>query len=499
MGLFSPLASLTVRGARPTDKASAAVPAADPGVPVVPRPETGLDPLQVAPVTDATVTVIGAVVIDALIGLSAFFSSSEIAMFSLAKHRVDSMVEDGVPGAGTVSRLKSNPHRLLITILVGNNIVNIAMSSIATAIVGIYFDAGTAVLVSTFGITTLVLLFGESAPKSYAVENTESWALRIARPLKYSEYLLLPLVVVFDRLTRIINEVTGGRSAIETSYITRDEIQNLIETGEREGVIEEDEREMLDRIFRFNQTIAKEVMTPRLDMTAVPKDATIDEAIETCVQSDHERVPVYDANLDNIIGIVTIRDLVREKHYGEGDLQLTDLVQPTLHVPESKNIDDLLTEIQDNRLRMVIVIDEFGTTEGLVTLEDMVEEIVGDILGDDEEEALERVSDRETLVRGEVNIDEVNEALGLDLPEGEEFETLAGFVFNRAGRLVEEGEQITYEGVTIRIEQVDNTRILKARITTPDEPEADEAEADAEADRTDTGVPAPESASGQAE
>ena len=495
MGLFPPLAPLIARIPNTADR----TPSADHGVPVAVRPETAFDPLQVAPVTDATVTVIGAVVIVALIGLSAFFSSSEIAMFSLAKHRVDSMVENGIPGAETVNRLKSNPHRLLITILVGNNIVNIAMSSIATAIVGIYFDPGTAVLASTFGITTLVLLFGESAPKSYAVENTESWALRIARPLKYSEYVLLPLVVVFDRLTRIINRVTGGRSAIETSYITRDEIQNLIETGEREGVIEEEEREMLDRIFRFNQTIAKEVMTPRLDMTAVPKDATIDEAIETCVQSDHERVPVYDGNLDNIIGIVTIRDLVREKHYGEGDLQLTDLVQPTLHVPESKNIDDLLTEIQDNRLRMVIVIDEFGTTEGLVTLEDMVEEIVGDILEDDEEEALERVSDRETLVRGEVNIDEVNEALGLDLPEGEEFETLAGFVFNRAGRLVEEGERITYEGITIRIEQVDNTRILKARITTPDEPEADEAEADAEADRTDTGVPAPESASGQAE
>ena len=497
MGLSPPLTSFTARSHPLVDGANAAVPTT--GSPATVGPAAPPELLQTAPITDTTVTIAGAVVIVILIGLSAFFSSSEIAMFSLAKHRVDSMVEDGIPGSKTVNHLKENPHRLLITILVGNNIVNIAMSSIATAIVGIYFDPGTAVLASTFGITTLVLLFGESAPKSYAVENTESWALRIARPLKYSEYVLLPLVVVFDRLTRIINRVTGGRSAIETSYITRDEIQNLIETGEREGVIEEEEREMLDRIFRFNQTIAKEVMTPRLDMTAVPKDATIDEAIETCVQSDHERVPVYDGNLDNIIGIVTIRDLVREKHYGEGDLQLTDLVQPTLHVPESKNIDDLLTEIQDNRLRMVIVIDEFGTTEGLVTLEDMVEEIVGDILEDDEEEALERVSDRETLVRGEVNIDEVNEALGLDLPEGEEFETLAGFVFNRAGRLVEEGERITYEGITIRIEQVDNTRILKARITTPDEPEADEAEADAEADRTDTGVPAPESASGQAE
>jgi len=470
MGLSPPLTSLVARGLRGSVDRIALGPAASLDSSVA---DAALAPsraiLQAVPVTDTTVAIVGAVAILVLIGFSAFFSSSEIAMFSLAKHRVDSLVEDNVPRAEVVSELKSNPHRLLVTILVGNNIVNIAMSSIATAIVGIFFDPGTAVLASTFGITTLVLLFGESAPKSYAVENTESWALRIARPLKYSEYVLLPLVVVFDYLTRVINKVTGGRSAIETSYITRDEIQDLIQTGEREGVIEEEEREMLDRIFRFNQTIAKEVMTPRLDMTAVPKDASIDEAIETCVQSDHERVPVYDGNLDNIIGIVTIRDLVRENHYGEGTASLTDLVQPTLHVPESKNVDELLTEIQDNRLRMVIVIDEFGTTEGLITLEDMVEEIVGDILEDDEEEAFEVVSDRETLVRGEVNIDEVNEELGLDLPEGEEFETLAGFVFNRAGRLVEEGEEITYDGITIRIEQVDNTRIMKARIVIPEE------------------------------
>jgi len=475
MGLSPPLASLAVERPRGIDDWAAIAPTVESLDGGVVEPAAVLGPiLQALPINDTTVTIAGAAAIFVLIAFSAFFSSSEIAMFSLAKHRIDSLVEDGVPRAEIVSDLKANPHRLLITILVGNNIVNIAMSSIATAIVSIYFDPGAAVLASTFGITTLVLLFGESAPKSYAVENTESWALRIARPLKYSEYVLLPLVVIFDYLTRVINKVTGGRSAIETSYITRDEIQDLIETGEREGVIEEEEREMLDRIFRFNQTIAKEVMTPRLDMTAVAKDATIDEAIETCVQSDHERVPVYDGNLDNIIGIVTIRDLVREKHYGEGTTSLIDIVQPTLHVPESKNVDELLTEIQDNRLRMVIVIDEFGTTEGLVTLEDMVEEIVGDILEDDEEEAFEFLDDRETLVRGEVNIDEVNEALGLELPEGEEFETLAGFIFNRAGRLVEEGEEITYDGISIRIEQVDNTRIMKARITTPEEPDIEE-------------------------
>jgi CBS domain containing-hemolysin-like protein len=420
--------------------------------------------------TDVTLAA-GAVAILVLLGLSAFFSSSEIAMFSLARHRVDSMVEEGVPGAEVVKALKDDPHRLLVTILVGNNIVNIAMSSIATGVLALLsIPPGQSVVIATLGITTLVLLFGESAPKSYAVENTESWSLRIARPLKLSEYALYPLVIVFDYLTRVINQITGGRSAIESSYVTRDEIQNMIQTGEREGVIEEDEREMLDRIFRFNNTIAKEVMTPRLDVTGIPKDASLDEAIETCVQSDHERIPVFDGNLDNVIGIVNVRDLVREKYYGEGTASITDLVQPTLHVPESKNVDELLQEIQAERLQMVIVIDEFGTTEGIITLEDMVEEIVGDILEGDEEEPFEFVGEDAALVRGEVNIDEVNEVLDLELPEGEEFETLAGFIFNRAGRLVEEGEEIEYDGVVIRIEEVDNTRIMRARITRPDEP-----------------------------
>jgi CBS domain containing-hemolysin-like protein len=164
---------------------------------------------------------------------------------------------------------------------------------------------------------------------------------------------------------------------------------------------------------------------------------------------------------------------VREKHYGEGTARLTDIVQPTLHVPESKNVDELLQEIQNERMQMVVVIDEFGTTEGLITMEDMVEEIVGDILEGDEEEPFEFLDDGVCLVRGEVNIDEVNDVLDLDLPEGEEFETLAGFIFNRAGRLVEEGEEIEYDGVVIRIEQVDNTRIMKARITRPSGDEID--------------------------
>jgi len=434
--------------------------------------------------TDSTVTIAGVAVLVVLMGLSAFFSSSEIAMFSLPDYRTDALADEGRPGASTLKQLKTDPHRLLVTILVGNNLVNIAMSSIATGLLAIYFSQGVAVACATFGITAVVLLFGESAPKSYAVENTESWALRIARPLKLSGYMLLPLVVTFDFLTRQVNRLTGGQAAIESGYVTRSEIQDMIETGEREGVIEEEEHEMLQRIFRFNKSIAKEVMTPRLDMTAVPVEASIDEAIQTCIQSGHARVPVYEGSLDNVIGVVHIRDLVRDVNYGEteaSELELDDLISPTLHVPESKNVDELLTEMREERMHMVIVIDEFGTTEGLITMEDMVEEIVGEILEGGEEMPIDHVEDG-AVVQGEVNIHEVNEALEIDLPEGEEFETVAGFVFNRAGRLVEEGEQIEYDGIRITVEEVENTRIKKALLEQVERDEAEEQEGVADAE-----------------
>lgn len=434
--------------------------------------------LSNAPVSSTTIALLGGLFLLILLVLSAFFSSSEIAMFALPPHKVDALVSDGLPGAETLKELKDDPHRLLVTILVGNNIVNIAMSSVATGLLALYFRQSVAVFIATFGITALVLLFGESAPKSYAVENTESYALRIARPLRISEYLLLPLIVTFDYLTRQVNRITGGRAEIESTYVTREEIRDIIETGERAGVLEEDEREMLQRIFRFTNTIAKEVMTPRLDMEAVEKDASIEEAIQTCVQSGHTRLPVYQGSLDNILGIVHVNNLVRDYSYGESeDLELEDLIVETLHVPESKNIDELLAEMREKRLHLVIVIDEFGTTEGLLTMEDITEEIVGEILQAGEEEPMEYIDDNEIIVKGELNIDEVNEALDIDIPEGEEFETIAGFIFNRAGRLVEEGEIIQYNGIDIHVETVENTRILKARVVktaeydpaTPDE------------------------------
>ncbi|WP_227376340.1 hemolysin family protein [Haladaptatus halobius] len=417
--------------------------------------------------SETLITAVGITVLVVLLVLSAFFSSSEIAMFSLTKHRIDALVEKGTPRAQTVASLKSDPHRLLVTILVGNNLVNIAMSSISTAIVGFYFNPGPAVLISTFGITAFVLLFGESAPKSYAVENTESWALRIARPLKLAEYVLFPLIITFDYLTRMVNRITGGRSSIESSYVTRDEIQEMIQTGEREGVIEEDEQEMLQRIFRFTNTIAKEVMTPRLDIVGIEEESTLTEAITRCLESGHTRLPVYVGTLDNIVGTADIHTLVKARRdgiEGENPLNELDLLVPPQHVPESKSVGELLSDMQETRTQMAVVIDEFGTTEGLITVEDLIEEIVGEILEGKEEKPIEKLDETTALVRGDVDIAEVNETLDLDLPDGEEFETVAGLLFNRAGRLVEQGEQFECDGVPLLVEAVEKTRIKWVRI-----------------------------------
>ena len=412
-----------------------------------------------------TVTAVGVVLILLLLVGSGFFSSSEIALFSLPSHQIDAMVEQGLRGARAVRSLKEDPHRLLVTILVGNNMVNITMSSVSTTVVGFYFDPGTAVVVSSLGITSMVLVFGESAPKSYAVENTETHARRVARGLTVVETVLWPLITVFYHLTGLVNRLTGGNPSIESTYVSRDEIRNIIETGEREGVLDEEERRMLQRALRFTDASAKEVMTPRLDVAAVSAGATVREAVERCVESGHARLPACEGSLDNVVGIFDVRNLEGVDYEGATDLEVRDVVGPALHVPESKAADELLAEMREDRHQMVVVVDEFGATEGLITMEDVLEEIVGEILVGGEDHPIETVDDDEVIARGDVRIETVNETLGIDLPEGEEFETIAGFVFNRAGRLVEQGERFAYGDVTLRAEEVEDTRIRKARVT----------------------------------
>ncbi|TYL38231.1 DNA-binding protein [Natronococcus pandeyae] len=420
-------------------------------------------PIVLQTLSQETITVLGVAAIGVLIALSAFFASSEIAIFSLADHRIGSLVEDDVAGAGTLAELKANPRRLLVTILVGNNIANIAMSSIATGLLGMYFGASEAVLIATFGVTSIVLLFGESAPKSYAVENSESWALRISKPLRLSQYLLYPLVAVFDVLTRGVNKIMGSEGDFESAYVTRSEIGDVIQAGQREGVLEEEEHRMLQRILRFRNRTAKETMVPRLDVVAVAADEELSTAIETCIDSEFRRLPVYEGTLDEIVGVVDAIDLLAARER-DPDASLRSLAAEPYIVPETKDVDEILEELREQRRNIAIVVDEFGTTAGVLTIENIVEEIIGEVLREMERVPIRFLDDDTALVRGEVNLHEVNETLETDLPETGEFESIAGFIFDRAGRIVEEGESVTYDDVRLVVETAENNRILEVRV-----------------------------------
>ncbi len=416
------------------------------------------------------VTVAGVLTIATLMAISGFFSSSEIAMFALPQHRIDLLVERDATNAPIVEALREDPHRLLVTILVGNNVANVAMSSVATALLGLYVSGGQAVLFTTVGITALVLLFSESAPKSYAVENTESWALRVARPIALSERLLYPFVVLFDKLTRMVNAVVGAGTPIESAYITRSELQELIEAGERAGAIEADERDRLRRAFTFDEIPVSEIMVPRPDVVAVSMTDELEDALATCAATGFTHLPVYDGELDTVVGVVHVCDLLREQAYGADDPADSDLatvMEPTIHVPETMPADDVLAELQRTQVHLAVVIDELGTTEGIVTTEDPTEVIVGEIRRPRESIPIRTVDDRTAIVRGDVAVTAVNEALDCSLPEPQTSDTIAGLVLDRVGRLPEEDERIAIDDVTIVVETVEDTRITSVQLVQP--------------------------------
>ena len=409
-----------------------------------------------------TITALGVVAVAVLIGFSAFFASSEIAIFSLDDLRIGTLVEEGTAGAGTLAALKSNPRRLLVTILVGNNIANIGMSAITTGLLGMYVGPGQSVLIATFGVTSIVLLFGESAPKSYAVENSESLSLRISRPLRIAQVGLYPLVELFDHLTRVVNRLMGSEGDFESAYVTRAEIDEMLQAGQREGVLTGEEHRMLQRLLRFHNRIAKETMVPRVDVVALDVDADLDVAIERFLDTGFTQLPVYEGTLDAVAGTVHVRDVLAARERGT-EISLREIADEPSIVPETKDVDELLAELRADRRRMAIVVDEFGATAGIVTIEDIVEEIIGEVLSEAEAVPIRWLDDRTALVRGETNVHAVNEALDTELPETGAYESIAGLVLERTGALATEGEVVTFDDVRLVVETAERNRILELR------------------------------------
>ena len=412
-----------------------------------------------------TLVAFGIVAICLLTAISAFFSSSELAVFSVTSHRIDSLAAADAPGAAALAKLRADPHRFLVTALVSNNVANIAAASVATTVLIEFLPADQAATGATVVTSFFVIVFGEIAPKSYAVANAERHALRVARPVVALQRLLRPVLFVFEVTTGAINRLTGGSSNFE-SYLTREEIETLVLSGETSGVLDRGEGTIIRRVLNLEATTVRGVMVPRTAMIAVSAEATLDDAIETSWREGVARMPVYGDTRDDVQGVADVRDLLRVRAEGG---TLGDATTPAVFVPGSKPVDELLAEMQLDGYQMAIVVDEFGTVVGLVTLEDVIEEVVGEIFDSEETDPIHAVDADTAVVDGWATVDYVNERLGLEIQTDGPFETVAGLVTHHAGKLGEEGDRIALGDVVITVLDANQRHVRRVRLDWSDD------------------------------
>jgi len=405
-----------------------------------------------------------------LILLSAFFSLSETAITVTGRFRVKQLSQKKARGSKALSKLKENPSRLLGTVLIANNIVNIAASALTTSMVIRYFESigfeGEAIPVGiATGIMTFILLiFGEISPKTLAIKNAEKLALFTAPYIDLLGILLKPFTQLFAFLSNPVIRLFGGQMPEKGPYLSKEDIKLILSMSEKEGAIEAEEREMISSIFEFMTTIAREVMTPRPDIQCLDAGDSVDKAIKMILEGGHSRIPVYEGNVDNIIGIVYAKELlgVAEK---KGDATLRDFIRPVLFVPETKRIDEILHQMQSARTHLAVIVDEYGVTSGLVTLEDIIEEIVGEIHDEfeKEEKIFEKIGDNAWVVDAGQSVGALNKHLKIKLPVGE-YDTLSGFIMGLLGKVPAVGDSVTYDDVIMSVERVLRRRITRVRI-----------------------------------
>ncbi|HHY06652.1 MAG TPA: HlyC/CorC family transporter [Clostridia bacterium] len=404
------------------------------------------------------------IILFVLLLLSAIFSASETAIFSANKVKIRHLAEEGNRQAVMTRRLLEQPGKSISTILIGNNVVNIGATALAT-VLAISFFGSSGAGIATIIMSVLILVFGEITPKTLASRRAEDFALRMSHYIYGLGKILSPFIYVFNVFTNTLLRLLDA-SHKEKHFITEEELRMLVNVGEEEGFIDEDEREMIDSIFEFDDTLVREVMVPRIDIDAIDVEETLENTIKLVLKAGRSRIPVYEQSVDNIIGVIYAKDLLQiffEPHREK--IKLKEIMRPAYYVPESKKVRDLFAELRKEKVHMAIVLDEYGGTAGLVTIEDAIEEIVGDIQDeyDREEKAIEKLSDGSFLVDARTPIYEINEVIGIALPD-DEFETISGYVFHNLGRLPVEGQIIKVNDLEIKIEQITGRRIGKLRL-----------------------------------
>ncbi len=398
-----------------------------------------------------------------LLLLSAFFSSAETALTTSSKIKMKRLAEEGNKNAALVLKITDNPDKMLSAILIGNNIVNISASSLATIFVqNMWGD--WAISIGTGVLTILVLIFGEITPKTAATTAANSMALMYAK-------IIWGLMIIFTPVIYIVNFLSSGVMSIlrikkndKESTFTEEELRTIMNVSHEEGVIEKEEREMINNVFDFGDAEAKDVMVPRIDMCMVEENCSYDELINIFKENKYTRIPVYQESPDNVIGIINIKDLIL---YRAGDeFKIRDFLREAYYTYEYKKLSELMVEMKKDSVNITIVLDEYGVTAGLITIEDLLEEIVGEIRDEydyDEEDIIKKISDDEYIVDGQVKLDDINETLGLSLTS-EDYDSLGGYIIGYLDRLPIKGDKVEQDNFTLVVDSMIKNRINKIHI-----------------------------------
>ena len=374
------------------------------------------------------------------------------------------MEEDGVKGAKLVSTLIEDSNRLLTSILIGNNIVNIAATSITTSLFTAMLGA-QGVAIATGLMTVLVLIIGEITPKTISANNPEKASLVVAKPIKFFVTILTPIVWIFNIITKVIFKLFGVDDKGVKPFITEEELKTMVNVSHEEGLLEMEEREIINNVFEFGDMQAKEAMVQRLDIVAIDMEDSYEEIIDLFKTEKLSRMPVYEETIDDIIGILNIKDIIFLSDEEIENFDIKKYMREAFFTYEFKKITQLLEEMKKDKSQMAIVVDEYGGTAGLITIEDLVEVIVGDIEDeyDEEEDEIQVISPNEFLVDGSTKISDVNEILNIEL-ESEEFDSIGGYIIGYIRHIPEENEIIEMDNIKFNIESVDKNRIKKIRI-----------------------------------
>ena len=417
-----------------------------------------------------------------LLMLSAFFSSAETSLVSVNQIRMRSLAENGNARAKRVLAITSNQSKMLSAILIGNNIVNISASALATMIAQKIWG-NAAVSIATGVLTVLVLIFGEISPKTLATANADKMAMIFSGPIRILMIILTPFIIIINFLAKGVLRILGYKEDKNKTSFTEDELRTIVEVSHEEGVLENDEREMINNVFDFGESQAKDVMIPRIDMTCISIDSTFDEIVEVFRKDKYTRLPVYETSVDNVIGIINVKDLLLCED--KKNFSVQNILRKPYYTYEYKKISELMEELKKTSNNFTIIVDEYGSTVGMITLEDLLEEIVGEIrdeYDEDEVDDILQVNENEYLILGTTRLNELEDLV--DLPDSEEeddYDTVGGFIVSQLGRLPQTGDEITVNNLRFVVDKCDKYRIINVHLyITPEGEESEETDTNKE-------------------